>query len=154
MMRTNAGVQELKINGCKSVTIVHSLPHVLNPTAPAVDPKADHFSYSNPPTAMKLSVSLEQQLEALGIETIFNDQVEVPSSPPNDSGEWNGSQGLQDGVKKLRTRNGKALEADFVFKGVGNRPNIDLVKKVDEGAIVAGLIGVNQYLQVRSPNSL
>ena len=114
-----------------------------------MDPKADQFSYTNPPTSKKLSTVIEGQLRALKIDMVFNDRVEVPSdSSPAAPGEWSGSQGLQDGLKKLKTKNGKVLEADFVFKSVGQKPNIQLVEKADAGAIVAGLIGVNKYLQV------
>ena len=98
---------------------------------------------------MKLSTSIEDQLRALKVDMIFKDRIEIPSdSSPAGPGEWDGFQGLQDGMKKLKTKNGKVLEADFVFKSIGNKPNVQLVEKADGGAIVSGLIAVNKYLQV------
>ena len=119
----------------------------MNPDAKK--PGVDKFSYSSPPTALKLSVALESQLKQLGIELITNDQVVIPSSTANlDPGEWDGKPGLQDGVKKVKLKSGKTLEADYVFVGIGNKPNVELVQKADPGALVAGLVGVDEYLKV------
>ena len=59
-----------------------------------------------------------------------------------------GTEGLQDGLKKVKLSSGKVLEADYVFIGNGDKPNVSLVDKADPGALVAGLVGVSQYLKV------
>jgi NADPH-dependent 2,4-dienoyl-CoA reductase/sulfur reductase-like enzyme len=48
-------------------------------------------------------------------------------------------------------QSGKTLEADFVFVSVGNKPNVELVERVDSGAITSGLIAVDNYLKVSLP---
>ncbi|ORX34225.1 hypothetical protein BD324DRAFT_637171 [Kockovaella imperatae] len=144
---------ELKDAGVKSITIVHNASHVLNPSSAPASTTNDHFSYNNPPTALKLSVSLEKQLKALGIDVILDDRVVIPSPSDAGPGEWDGSTGLQNGLKKLKTKNGKVLEADYVFQSIGNKPNVGLVQSVDPGAIVSGLVAVNEYLQVISKTS-
>lgn len=84
----------------KPLTIVHNLPHVLNPTSKTPDPTGGHFSYSSPPTAMKLSNNLESELKALDVKLILNDRVEVPTSSTGPK-EWDGSFGLQTGPKTV-----------------------------------------------------
>ena len=112
------------------------------------------FSYNNPPTAMKLSTTLELSLKELGIDFIPNESVQIPSSHAGTAGsgvrqgEWAGVEGLQDGLKQVKLSSGKVLEADYVFVGIGNKPNVSLVEKADPGALVAGLVAVNQYLKV------
>ena len=106
---------------------------------------------------MKLSTTLESSLKQLGIEFVPNESVQIPPSNAGAAGagveqeDWDGTEGLQDGLKKVKLSSGKVLEADFIFIGVGNKPNVSLVEKADPGALVAGLVGVNHYLKVNTP---
>ncbi|WRT63953.1 uncharacterized protein IL334_000880 [Kwoniella shivajii] len=139
----------------KAITVVHSSSHVLNPTANAPDPNGKAHSYSSPPTAPKLSVTLEKVLKEMQIDVILSDKVQIPASQSSPE-DWSGSFGAQDGVKEIKLESGKSLEADYVFVSVGNKPNVSLVEKVDQGAVVSGLVNVDDYLRVRSdtPNSI
>ena len=128
---------------------MHSSSAPLHPTAKQPDLNSGHFSYSSPPTAPKLSKTLEGQLKELKIDLITNDRVIIPSSSSSDPSEWNGSFGLQNGIKRVKLDSGKTLDADFVFVSVGNKPNVSLVKSKDAGAITQGLIAVDEYLRVR-----
>ena len=69
-------------------------------------------------------------------------------------GEWDGKPGLQHGIKKIALRSGREVKADYVFFSVGNKPNSALVESVDRGAVVSGMVRVDQYLRVNSPTSL
>lgn len=64
------------------------------------------------------------------------------------AGEWDGSFGLQNEVKKLKLRSGKEVPGDYIFVSVGNNPNTGLVASVDPAAITGGLIAVDSYLKV------
>ena len=121
---------------------------MLNPTAKQPDLNSGHFNYSSPPTAAKLSKTLEGQLKTLKIELVLNDKVMIPAESSPDVSAWDGSFGLQSGLKKVKLQSGKALEADFVFVSIGNKPNVSLVENVDKGAITQGLIAVDEYLKV------
>ena len=120
---------------------------MLNPTANPPDLNKVRSTYSAPPTAPKLSVALEKDLKALKINLITNETVntKVGAAGPND---WDGSFGLQSGVKTITTQSGKKIEADYVFVSVGNKPNVSIVQNADPGALVSGLVGVDEYLKV------
>ena len=146
-------LQEIKAGGGPkdSITLVHNGPHVLNPEVPGSkkSPTTDQFSYINPPTAMKLFTALESALKDLNIDVVLKERVQIPSETIGVAeGEWDGSEGLQSGLQKIKLSSGKTLEADYVFFGVGNEPNVSLVEKADPGALVAGLVGVDEYLKV------
>jgi NADPH-dependent 2,4-dienoyl-CoA reductase/sulfur reductase-like enzyme len=134
-----------------SITIVHANSSVLHPTAKQPDLNSGHFNYSSPPTSVKLSKTLEGLLRDLKIELVFNDKVVIPVEPSDDAGAWDGSFGLQSGLKKVKLQSGQELEADFVFVSIGNKPNVSLVENVDKGAITQGLIAVDEYLKVGTP---
>jgi len=51
-------------------------------------------------------------------------------------------------VKNVALKSGRKIQADFIFVAVGNKPNVSLIENVDKGAIVSGLIGVDEYLRV------
>jgi len=120
---------------------------VLNPTANPPDLNKVTSSYSAPPTAPKLSAALEKDLKALKIDLITNERVEIPA-PLGGPSDWDGSFGLQSGVKNVALKSGRKIQADFIFVAVGNKPNVSLIENVDKGAIVSGLIGVDEYLRV------
>ncbi|WWC66586.1 uncharacterized protein I206_100489 [Kwoniella pini CBS 10737] len=138
----------------KTITVVHSSEHVLNPTADAPDPKGKTHSYSSPPTLPKLSITLEKVLKEMKIDVITSDKVIIPASQSTPE-EWSGAFGLQDGLKTVKLQSGKTLEADYVFVSIGNKPNVSLVEKADKGAVISGLVDVDDYLRVISdtPNS-
>ncbi|KAK8865761.1 hypothetical protein IAR55_000908 [Kwoniella newhampshirensis] len=148
---------EIRVNHpATTITIVHSEPHVMHvtPTAPSSEGKVQ--SWSSPPTHPKLSIHLEKILHEMDINVILSDKVVIPTSASvanSTTDEWSGEFGLQDGIKKVKTTSGKTLEADYVFISIGNRPNVQLVKEVDEGALVSGLVGVDEYLKIISTNS-
>lgn len=100
---------------------------------------------------MKLSNALTTQLKELNIDLITNDRVSIPSESSSESSVWDGSFGLQNGLKTVRLDSGKTLQADFVFISTGNKPNISLVQSKDAGAITQGLIAVDKNLKVRLP---
>jgi len=100
---------------------------------------------------MKLSNALTTQLKELNIDLITNDRVSIPSESSSGSSVWDGSFGLQNGLKTVRLDSGKTLQADFVFISTGNKPNISLVQSKDAGAITQGLIAVDKNLKVRLP---
>ena len=154
MIRSIAEKQEVRERyPDASVTIVHSQTHVLNPQSPKVDPNAGPFDYSNPPTALKLSKALEDDLKRLNIDLVAGDGVVIPSGPVSEPSAWDGSFGLQKGIKKVTLQSGKVLEADFVFVGGGNKPNTQLVASADPGAVAAGLVAVDKYLRVSGDSS-
>jgi NADPH-dependent 2,4-dienoyl-CoA reductase/sulfur reductase-like enzyme len=86
-------------------------------------------------------------LKQLKIEFIGNSKVAIPSSEAKE-GEWDGSFGLQNGLKKISLPDGKTVEADFVFIGMGNKSSADFVEKADSGAVAGGLVRVDEYLKV------
>lgn len=44
---------------------------------------------------------------------------------------------------------GRVVEGDYFFVGIGNKSNAGIVEKADSGAVVNGLIKVDKYLKVR-----
>jgi hypothetical protein len=73
-------------------------------------------------------------------------QLYIPSSGAE--GQWDGSFGLQNGLNKISLPDGKIIEADFIFMGLGNQSNACFVEKADSAAVVDGLIRVDEYLKV------
>jgi hypothetical protein len=134
----------------KSITLVHSLAHPLNAANPAkaaeVNSKGSPHGWQAPLVNPKLSTAVEAALKTLKIEFIGNSKVNIPSSGAE--GEWDGSFGLQNGLKKIQLPDGKTIEADFVFMGLGNKSNAKFVEKADSAAVVDGLIRVDEYLKV------
>jgi len=125
----------------------------LNPTDPAKAAKSNNegtpHAWQSPYNNPKLSNSLETMLPTLKIEFIGNTKVTIPKSGDQvKDGEWDGSFGLQDGVKKITLSSGKVVEGDFVFMGLGNKSNAGFVEKADAGAVVNGLVRVDDYLKV------
>lgn len=90
---------------------------------------------------------MEKELNALDINLITGDKVNIPASGGG-PGDWDGSFGMQSSMKSVGLESGKKIEADFVFVSVGNSPNTSLVEKLDKGAISGGLIAVDEYLRV------
>lgn len=133
------------------ITVVHSVSHVLNPSSnPNSSKSGDH--YTAPTSSLKLSVALEKELQALKIDLVLGDKVVIPTeSAPVAAGEWDGHFGALDGVKTVKLASGKTLEADYVFIGVGNKPNGGLVGDVDASAVDGAMIRVDEYFQVRLP---
>lgn len=141
-----------------AITILHSLARPLNPTDPTKaaksntegEPHAWQAPYSNP----KLSTALESYLKQLKIEFIGNAKVDIPSSSSSSpsasqqEGVWDGTPGLQDGLKKVSLPDGKTVEGDYFFVGIGNKSNAGFVEKADSGAVVKGMVRVDQYLKV------
>ncbi|WWC58500.1 uncharacterized protein I303_101043 [Kwoniella dejecticola CBS 10117] len=140
-------------------------------------------SYSSPPTDPRLSLELQRICDELGIEVILSDRVIMPSSSPTtpiselsesqselaselgstsasalQKGKvaWDGSFGLQPQIVHLTLESGKTVEADYVYPGCGMRPNSQIVKNVDPGALDGGLIRVDKHLKVQStsPDSI
>lgn len=135
------------------VTIIHSKPSLLSPIPSAGPESSSNLSWSSPPTNPKLSKSLEQVLKNLNVNLILDDSVYIPvGDNASVAGEWDGSFGLQDEVKKLKLRSGKEVQGDYIFVSVGNNPNIGLVASVDPAAITSGLVAVDDYLKVASDN--
>lgn len=131
------------------VTIIHSKPSLLSPIPSAGPESSSNLTWSSPPTNPKLSKSLEQVLKNLNVNLILDDSVYIPvGDNASVAGEWDGSFGLQDEVKKLKLRSGKEVQGDYIFVSVGNNPNIGLVASVDPTAITSGLIAVDDYLKV------
>jgi hypothetical protein len=134
----------------KSITLVHSGAHPLNPANPAkaadVNSKGSPHGWQAPLVNPKLSTAVEAALKTLKIEFIGNSKVRIPSSGAE--GEWDGSFGLQNGLKKISLPDGKIIEADFIFMGLGNQSNASFVEKADSAAVVDGLIRVDEYLKV------
>jgi hypothetical protein len=125
----------------------------LNPTDPAKAAKSNNegtpHAWQSPYNNPKLSNSLETMLPTLKIEFIGNTKVTIPKSGDQvKDGEWDGSFGLQNGVKKITLPSGKVVEGDFFFMGLGNKSNAGFVEKADAGAVVNGLVRVDDYLKV------
>lgn len=83
------------------------------------------------------------------IETILGDRVQIPSNATAATGnEWDGTFGAQESTKIVTLSSGKKVEADYVFVGVGNKPNGGFVGDLDEGAVQGGMIKVDRYFKV------
>jgi hypothetical protein len=137
----------------KKITIVHSQAHPMNAANPAkaarVNTEGTPHAWQAPLVNPKLSTALEAALKTHKIEFIGNSKVSIPTSSTRvGEGEWDGSFGLQNCLKKISLPNGKTVEADFVFMGLGNKSNAGFVEKSDSGAVVDGLVRVDEYLKV------
>ncbi|WVQ85451.1 hypothetical protein IAT38_007616 [Cryptococcus sp. DSM 104549] len=144
-----------------SVTIVHSDTSLLTPNAtppPSSTSSPQPSSHwSAPPTNPKLSKALEKIFAAKDIDVVLGDRVVIPQAGAAVApGAWDGSFGLQGGVKKVTLKSGKVVEADFVFVSVGNTPNTWLVEAADKGAITNRLVAVDDYLKIKTttPSSI
>lgn len=133
-----------------SITIVHANKRVLNPDPAPKPATGPAQSYNAPSTAPKLSAALEKELADLKIDLVLGDKVAIPADPAGlaSAEDWDGSFGKQAGMKRVKLQSGKTLEADYVFVSVGNRPGSGLVKETDEGAVVDGMVWVDEYLRV------
>jgi NADPH-dependent 2,4-dienoyl-CoA reductase/sulfur reductase-like enzyme len=135
-----------------SITLIHSQPHLLNPVASNAT-KANSQSkpsYNAPATNPKLSKALEKYLAQLNIDLKLNARASIPKAGSSvSSGQWDGSFGLQDGLKKLTLSTGETIEGDYFFIGIGNKYNTEIVKAADEGAVTEnGMIWVDEYFKV------
>lgn len=108
--------------------------------------KGSPHGWQAPLVNPKLSTAVEAALKALEIEFIGDSKVNIPTSAGE--GEWDGSFGLQNSIKKVLLPGGKPIEADFVFMGLGNKSNASFVEKADSGAVADGLVRVDEYLKV------
>lgn len=118
--------------------------------------KASNFNATGNPHAWnapacnpKLSVALEKLIAESHIDLIPNDKALVPSETAVvGATDWDGSFGLQKGVKTVKLGSGREVKADFVFVGIGNSSNVQLVEDADDGALVDGQVWVDEYLRV------
>jgi hypothetical protein len=118
--------------------------------------KASHFNTSGNPHAWnapacspKLSTALEKLISECLIDLVPNDKALVPSEYDRlGPDEWDGSFGLQKGMKTVKLGSGREIKADFVFIGIGNRSNVELVEQADDAALADGEIWVDDYLRV------
>jgi len=118
--------------------------------------KASHFKSSGNPHAWnapacspKLSTALEKLISECLIDLVPNDKALVPSEHDRlGPDEWDGSFGLQKGMKTVKLGSGREIKADFVFIGIGNRSNVELVEQADDAALADGQIWVDDYLRV------
>jgi hypothetical protein len=122
----------------------------MNAASPAkaadANSKGSPHGWQAPLVNPKLSTAVEAALKALKIEFIGDSKVNIPTFAGE--GEWDGSFGLQNGIKKVQLPGGKTIEADFVFMGLGNKSNASFVEKADRGAVADGLVRVDEYLKV------
>jgi hypothetical protein len=138
-----------------AITILHSLSRPLNPADPSKAARANteesSRGWQSPVSSSKLSTQLESYLKRLNIEFIGNARISIPDPSKSQQGseDWDGSAGLQDGLKKVTLPDGRVIEGDYFFVGVGNKSNAGIVEKADSGAVVNGLIRVDKYLKVR-----
>jgi NADPH-dependent 2,4-dienoyl-CoA reductase/sulfur reductase-like enzyme len=96
-----------------------------------------------------LSTALEKLIAECLIDLVPNDKALVPSEHAHvGPDEWDGSFGLQKGMKTVKLASGKEVKADFVFIGIGNRSNVELVEEADDSALADGQIWVDDYLRV------
>jgi hypothetical protein len=106
-------------------------------------------AWNAPACSPKLSTALEKLISECLIDLIPNDKALVPSEHailgPD---EWDGSFGLQKGMKIVKLGSGREVRADFVFIGIGNRSNVELVEEADDSALADGQIWVDDYLRV------
>jgi hypothetical protein len=124
--------------------------------------KASHFNTSGNPHAWnapacspKLSTALEKLISECLIDLVPNDKALVPSEHDRlGPDEWDGSFGLQKGMKTVKLGSGREIKADIVFIGIGNRSNVELVEQADDAALADGQIWVDDYLRVRLMNCM
>ena len=148
---TDQEVRELYAN--PSITLIHSQSQLLNPTSPGNATKANTEgkpSYNAPNTNPKLSKALNKYLAQLNIKVILNAKANIPKDASSVSDDqWDGSFGLQDGVKKITLSTGEVVEGDYFFIGVGNKYNTEIVKAADAGAVTDnGMIWVDPFFKV------
>ncbi|EIW72649.1 hypothetical protein M231_06549 [Tremella mesenterica] len=129
-----------------SITIIHDGPALLQSSPPVPNPEDTPSPWTMPPVNPKLSKALSGLMKEIKIDVILDDRA-ISSDIP---GEWDGSIGSQGGIKEVKLRSGKSVETDFVFLGVGNKVNVDLVKRADTGALAGSLIHVDEYLRITS----
>jgi hypothetical protein len=118
--------------------------------------KASSFNTSGNPHAWnapacspKLSTALEKLIAECLIDLVPNDKALVPSEHAHvGPDEWDGSFGLQKGMKTVKLASGKEVKADFVFIGIGDKSNVELVEEADDSALADGQIWVDDYLRV------
>ncbi|OCF55598.1 hypothetical protein L486_07082 [Kwoniella mangroviensis CBS 10435] len=146
----------------KEITLIHNRSTLLTPlTEDQPDGNKEiPNSYISPPTHLKLAKSLTQLVEKQNINLILDDKVIIPSEESNstisnsnsNSEEWNGSFGLQDSLRDIRTENGQVIKGDYIFLSIGNKPNSLLVQIADKDAVESksGLVKVDKYLKVQS----
>ncbi|KAL7422869.1 hypothetical protein Q5752_002166 [Cryptotrichosporon argae] len=137
----------------KTVTLVHSDSGLLHPTADPAPATTGPTYWSSPPTAPKLSATLEKLLAERGVDVVLSDKVVFPSSPA--AGEWDGATGALPGVQAIKLQSGKTVEADFVLVSIGNTPNSQIVEQADTGAIEpkSKYVTVDDYLRVVSTDA-
>ncbi|WVF70817.1 hypothetical protein IAT40_005611 [Kwoniella sp. CBS 6097] len=132
-------------------------------------------SWSSPPTDLRLSREMERICDRLGIDVVLSDRVKIPpssASPVNGNSngngdvfldidgdedeanargsEWDGTWGLQDGLKRISLESRDTLKADYIYPGCGMRPNSELVGALDKGALNGLLVAVDDHLKVVS----
>ncbi|KAK8865762.1 hypothetical protein IAR55_000909 [Kwoniella newhampshirensis] len=146
------------INPSAKISIIHSHAGLLSPSDRIANSKrAENHpapSYSSPAVAPKFSRSMEALCKKLDIELILQDKVlfPAPEGSSASSDDWDGSNGLQKGIKNVHLQSGKSLSADYVIIGVGSKPNSQMVEKTDLGALdgKSKLVAVDEYLKVVS----
>ncbi|ODO07301.1 hypothetical protein L198_00880 [Cryptococcus wingfieldii CBS 7118] len=133
------------------ITIIHPNKALLAPEPLPKTANDSTKSWTNPPTAPKLSKNLQTVLEGMNVKLILGDRAVIPEAGSvTDFAQWDGTAGPQSQVKKLSLQSGEQVEADYVFVSVGNKPNTQLVESVDQDAITSGLVAVDDYLKVAS----
>jgi hypothetical protein len=106
-------------------------------------------AWNAPACSPKLSLALEKLIHECLIDLVCDDKALVPSEGAQlGPDEWDGSFGLQKGMKTVKLGSGKEVKADFIFVGIGNRSNVELVEQGDDSALVDGQIWVDDYLRV------
>lgn len=128
------------------------MPRVMNTfsAASSFNATGNPHAWNAPACNPKLSAALEKLIAESLIDLIPNDKALVPhENTPVGPHDWDGSFGLQKGLKTVKLGSGKEVKADFVFVGIGNRSNVELVEDLDQGALVDGQIWVDDYLRVR-----
>ncbi|EIW72648.1 hypothetical protein M231_06548 [Tremella mesenterica] len=142
------------------ITVIHDGPRILErfvSSAPDLNNMFDNTTLSQaadqhyvaPAANPKLSAALTKLLNDHHVEIITNERAVPSTDLPNG---WDGVAGPQDGIKSIRLRSGRTVVADYVFISVGNRFNVRLVEAVDKGALISGMIRVDEFLRVRSTN--
>ncbi|KAJ9110770.1 hypothetical protein QFC20_002811 [Naganishia adeliensis] len=109
----------------KKITLIHRQPRLLDDRFPK-----------------KLSNQLEALCKKNGVELVLGDEhIQEPDLVT----------GKQNGMRAIRTKNGKEIKADFVFIAIGNIPNTQIIGDADPSALAKDrTINVNEYLQVQS----
>ncbi|KLT40111.1 FAD/NAD(P)-binding domain-containing protein [Cutaneotrichosporon oleaginosum] len=128
----------------KKVTIVHGEPALLHAGERRKE-QPDPKEYVAPPTAPRLSASLEDQLKKRGVELVYEDRVDAGA----DGKELH--TGPLGQLTRLPLASGGSVEADYVFLSIGNAPNSSLVADVDPSAVTrSGHIAVDAHFHILS----